>query len=288
MIAPCPTLAPRRHPWAALARRLGCATLAGFAATAVGLAAATALSLAPASAQERPVDPRRSGFEFMSRATQAMQRDDTANPGMLWVRGGEALWSQPAGTSGKACAACHAAEASSMRGVAARYPAFDAGLQRPLNLAQRIDQCRVKHQGAAALAPGSDELLSLEAYVAHASRGMPIAPPDDPRLAPARQRGEALFRQRIGQVNLSCAQCHDAQAGRRLGGSLIPQAHPTGYPIYRLEWQGLGTLARRIRGCMTGVRAEPYAFDAQELVELEAYLAVRAKGMAIETPGVRP
>jgi hypothetical protein len=50
---------------------------------------------------------------------------------------------------------------------------------------------------------------------------------------------------------------------------VIPQAHPTGYPIYRLEWQGLGSLQRRLRGCMSGVRAEPYPYDAQELVELE-------------------
>ena len=46
--------------------------------------------------------------------------------------------------------------------------------------------------------------------------------------------------------------------GRHLGGAPIPQAHPTGYPLYRLEWQGLGSLRRRLRNCMTGMRAEPY------------------------------
>lgn len=39
---------------------------------------------------------------------------------------------------------------------------------------------------------------------------------------------------------------------------------------------------------MSGVRAEPFAYGAQELVELELYLASRAKGMTMETPGVRP
>jgi sulfur-oxidizing protein SoxA len=249
----------------------------------------SALLTGPARAQApSPPDPRRSGFDFMSAPTQAMQRDDNANPGMLWVRGGEALWSLPTGAAGKACVSCHAAAASGMRGVAARYPAWDEALQRPLTLAQRINQCRVRHLQAPALGPTHDDLLSLEAFVAHASRGLPLAPPDDVRLAPARARGEALFQRRIGQINLSCAQCHDGQSGRRLAGSVIPQAHPTGYPIYRLEWQGLGSLQRRIRGCMSGVRAEPYAFDAQELVDLEAYLAVRARGLPIETPAVRP
>ena len=50
----------------------------------------------------------------------------------------------------------------------------------------------------------------------------------------------------------------------------------------------VGSLQRRLRGCMSGVRAQPFAYDAQELVALELYLNLRAKGMAMETPGVRP
>lgn len=240
-----------------------------------------------AHAQAAP-DARRQGSDFMGASTQAMQRDDTLNPAMLWVKGGEALWSQPAGASNKSCASCHAAAQSSMRGVAARYPAFDTGLGKALNLSGRINQCRTAHQQAAPLRAESEELLSLEAYLALQSRGLPVAPPADPRLAQARERGEALFMRRIGQLDLACAQCHDANAGKRLGGSLIPQAHPTGYPVYRLEWQGVGSLQRRLRNCMSGVRAEPYAYGAQELVELELYLNQRARGMQLEAPAVRP
>ena len=115
-----------------------------------------------------------------------------------------------------------------------------------------------------------------------------MAPPKDARLEPFRQQGQLRFMQRMGQLNLSCAQCHDDNAGGRLGSSLIPQAHPTGYPVYRLEWQAMGSLQRRLRNCMSGVRAEPFAYGAQELVELELYLAERAKDMLVETPGVRP
>lgn len=253
------------------------------------LALAVLLSGTGASAQTPAgADPRRSGFEFMGRSTQAMQKDDTLNPAMLWVKEGESLWSQPASQGGKACVACHSAAPSSMRGVAARYPAFDERLSRPLTLGQRINQCRQHHQQATPFRAESQELLGLEAYVALQSRGLPLAPPADERLAPFRQRGEQHFMQRLGQLSLSCAQCHDNHAGGRLGSSLIPQAHPTGYPVYRLEWQALGSLQRRLRGCMSGVRAEPFAYGAQELVELELYLVARAKGMTVETPGVRP
>lgn len=219
--------------------------------------------------------------------TQAMQRDDNQNPAMLWVKGGEALWQTAPGQS-KSCAGCHGDAATSMRGVAARYPAFDATLGKPINLSQRINQCRVRHQQAPALPAESEDLLSLEAFVAMQSRGMPTAPPDDARLAPFTARGRMAFERRIGQVDLSCAQCHDQHAGQRLAGSIIPQGHATGYPIYRLEWQGMGSLQRRLRNCMTGVRAEAPPFGAPELVELELYLAQRAKGMAVETPAVRP
>ena len=115
-----------------------------------------------------------------------------------------------------------------------------------------------------------------------------MAPATEPRLAPFRERGEALYRQRIGQLDLACAQCHDERAGKRLGSSPIPQGHANGYPVYRLEWQGLGSLQRRLRNCMTGVRAEPHAYGAQALLELELYLAWRDRGMPIETPAVRP
>lgn len=232
-------------------------------------------------------ETRRSGFEFMSPATQAMQRDDALNPGLLWVREGASLWQRGAGQDGKSCATCHGA-ASDMRGVATRYPAWDEATQSPLNLAQRINQCRQRHQRAPAWRLDSQELLSLESLVAHQSRGLPISPAADSRLEPFAERGRQLYHQRIGQLNLSCAQCHDQRWGQRLGGTLIPQSHPTGYPIYRLEWQEVGSLQRRLRNCMNGVRAQPWPLGARELVELELYLARQASGMPMETPGVRP
>jgi sulfur-oxidizing protein SoxA len=39
---------------------------------------------------------------------------------------------------------------------------------------------------------------------------------------------------------------------------------------------------------MTGVRAEPFAYGAPEMVALELYLAHRARGMVAEAPAVRP
>jgi sulfur-oxidizing protein SoxA len=238
------------------------------------------------AAAELPPEARR--YDFLSPETRAMQNDDMANPGMLWVSQGESLWDKKAGAADKSCADCHDDAQTSMKGVAARYPAFDAALGRPIDLEQRINQCRSVRQQAEPFAWESAELLALTAFVAHQSRGMPIAVENKPELRPFLDLGEELFRQREGQMNLSCSQCHDDNWGKRLAGSVIPQAHPTGYPLYRLEWQSLGSLQRRLRNCMTGVRAEPYDYGAPKAVALELYLMERARGMPIETPAVRP
>jgi len=239
-------------------------------------------------AADIPPVQRRSGFEDMSRESQAMQRDDPANPGMLWVLEGESRWAEKAGAAGRACADCHGDARTSMRGVSARYPAYASEQGRPVDLEGRINLCRVTRQNAPPLPRESREMLALSAYVAHQSRGLPVTAGDDPRLEPFRARGEALFRQRQGQLNLSCAQCHDDRWGQRLAGAVVPQGHPTGYPLYRLEWQSLGSLERRLRNCLIGVRAEPFAPGSPEAVDLELYLMSRARGMPVETPAVRP
>jgi sulfur-oxidizing protein SoxA len=224
----------------------------------------------------------------MSPDSQAMQNDDTANPGMLWVLDGEKLWKSKTGATGKACADCHDDARASMKGMAARYPAFDRELGRPVNLEQRINLCRARHQQATPLAYETHDLLALTAYVAQQSRGVAIDAGSDPQLEPFVASGRDLFMRRQGQLNLGCSNCHDDNWDKHLAGSAITQAHPTGYPLYRLEWQSLGSLQRRMRNCMIGTRAQAYDYGAPELIDLELYLMSRARGMAIETPAVRP
>jgi sulfur-oxidizing protein SoxA len=256
-------------------------------ARAIALAAVL-LAAGPLIAGEIPEGERRSGYGFMSTETRAIQDDDTANPGMLWVLDGETLWTTKQGTADKACADCHGDAADSMKGVAARYPSFDKELGRPVTLEQRINLERRRHQEATALPYESHDLLALTAFIAKQSRGAAITAGDDPELAPFVAKGRELFMRREGQLNLACTSCHDDNWDKHLAGSAVTQGQPTGYPEYRLEWQTLGSLERRLRGCITGVRAQAYDFGAVELVELELYLMTRAKGMTVESPAVRP
>ena len=218
-----------------------------------------------------------------------MQDDDTANPGMLGVLDGETLWNRKAGAAGKACADCHGDARSSMKGVAARYPAYDKPLGRPVNLEQRINLCRARHQDADPLPYEKHDLLALTAFVAEQSRGMPITPDRDARTPAVRGQGTRFLHAPAGTAQSRLHQLPRRQLGqtsRRLSPS--PRPLPNGYPIYRLEWQSLGSLQRRLRNCINGMRAQNFEFGAPELVELELYLMSRARGMPVETPAVRP
>jgi sulfur-oxidizing protein SoxA len=233
-------------------------------------------------------EERRSGNEFMGPALRAMQADDSANPAMLAVLDGEAEWSDRNVTSGKSCADCHG-PVTSLRDVALRYPAFDGKSGKPISLGRRIALCRAAQQGGAAdWAPESPPLLAMEIYLGRQSRGEKLRAVSDPRLQPFLAEGECLYRQRAGQLDLSCADCHDDHWGQSLGGATIPQAHPTGYPIYRLEWQAVGSLQRRLRNCLAGMRALVPAYESEPLLALSLYLRQRAAGMTSETPAVRP
>ncbi len=229
----------------------------------------------------------KSATDFLSEDLKKRQQDETANPGMLWVSEGEELWNKIEGSEGKSCTSCHGDAKTSMKGVAARYPAIDPRTGKLLNIELRINRCREGGQKAATFPYESEELLALTAYVARQSLGLPVAVKIDGAAAPYYQRGKELFYQRQGQINLSCAQCHIDNLGRHLRGDIISSGVGTGYPAYRLEWQALGSLHRRLRACSLGVRAIQFPFGSDEYLSLELFLAKRAEGMPIETPAIR-
>ena len=252
------------------------------------LSAWLALVLLAASIGDGAAQTRRSATEFLSPDIRAQQADDGANPGMLWVSQGSKLWSAvPPDPGGKSCGNCHGDVASSMKGVATRYPQVHAPGGGLLNIEGRINQCRVAYQKHEALAYETDDLLGLTALVAHQSRGMAQAATTDGPAAPYFAAGKAFYFERQGQLNVSCAQCHDDRVGSHLRGDTISSGLTGAYPAYRLDWQKAGSLHRRLRACSLGVRAVQLPAGSPEYLALELYLAGRGAGSLIETPGIR-
>ena len=239
------------------------------------------LAALPAKAGNGPV----SGYEFLLPETRALQDDDFANPGMLWVETGQRLWEEvPAATP--SCGGCHG-EPSAMRGVGTRYPQWSEREQRVISLEQRINLCRTGNQKSQPLPFESEGLLGLTALVMHQSRGLPMNVATDGPAAAAYARGESYYNTRRGQLNLACANCHVEHVGDRLRGETISQGQVNGFPIYRQLWQTMGSVSRMIGWCNDAVRASRVEPGSQQAVDIELYLRARGDGLVIETPAVR-
>ena len=247
------------------------------------LAIVVAFGAAGVLGQGNPLPPV-SGYDFLTPENQALQDDDFANPGMLWVETGANLWTEP-NPAGQSCASCHAE--GSMKGVAARYPQWDAGLGRVINLEQRINDERRQRLGLDPLAYESEDLLGLTAFIGNQSKGMPIDVKVDGPAAESFERGREFFYARRGQLNLSCASCHEQHVGDHLRAEVISQGQINGFPIYRVLWQTMGSTHRMFAWCNEAVRAEPYPAGSQEYVDLELFERWRGMGLNVETPALR-
>lgn len=231
-------------------------------------------------------DEVRSGSDFLTAETRTLQDDAFANPGFLWVDRGEKLFAQ-AGAGSTACVACHDGDDKNLTGTAATFPKVDPKTGKLINLEGQINQCRTQRQNTEALAYESEDLLALTAYVASLSRGAKHQVETGGAAASYLAEGKRYFETRRGQFNLSCQQCHTLNWGQKLRGDTISQGHGNGFPAYRLEWQSLGSLHRRLRDCDSGVRAQPLDYGSETYIAVELYLAARAEGLELESPAVR-
>jgi len=231
-----------------------------------------------------------SGYDFMEPSTRQLQDDDFLNPAFFLVERGLALWDRAWPTASGAavsCRSCHGDAANAMRGVAARYPAHDPARAGMINLELRINREIVERLGGQPLAYESPDLLALTTLIAHQSRSLPMDIRVDDAVQPWVERGREIFETRRGQQNLSCRNCHQDHWGEKLRGDTISQGHINAFPLFRLTWGEVGSRHRIFSWCMEAIRAEPYAPGSAEYLALETFLAVRGRGLPIETPGVR-
>jgi L-cysteine S-thiosulfotransferase len=228
-----------------------------------------------------------SGWRFRNESTQAMELDDFDNPGFAHVDAGKALWSKVDGEAGKSCASCHNDAAESMKGVRAQMPKWNEKLGKPVTLEQTINACRENNMKAKPWDWESNQMLSMTAYIGLQSRGMPVNVQTDGPMKEWWEKGKDVYYSRAGQLDLSCANCHEDNWGKMIRADHLSQGQINGFPLYRSKWQKLGSIHRRFKGCMKNIRAEPYKVGGDEFVALELYVASRGQGLAVETPAVR-
>ena len=226
-----------------------------------------------------------SGWLFRSAETQAVQMDDFDNPGMLYVDGGLEEWTNVEGSEGQSCASCHD-DAESMAGVRTRMPQVNADGEL-WAMEDYINNCRTERMGAEAWGWESADMLNMTSMISYQSRGMPVDVQIDGEAADYWEQGREMYYTRYGQLNLSCANCHEDNYGNMLRADHLSQGHVNGFPVYRLKWAGVGSIHRRLRGCISDTRAETFARGSDELTALELYVASRGAGLSVESPSVR-
>ncbi|MEO0429014.1 MAG: sulfur oxidation c-type cytochrome SoxA [Pseudomonadota bacterium] len=236
---------------------------------------------------DHPLDTIYSGWRFRKPETQALEMDDFENPAMVAVDYGLDLWETPAGSSNQSCAECHGDVEEAMAGFRADMPRWNEVAGKPWSLEHWINWSITEHQGADAWKWESPEMLAMTALIGLQSRGEPMTVRTDGPMTPWIERGKELYYTRVGQLDMSCNQCHEDNYGQMIRADHLSQGNINGFPTYRFKWSGLGSLHRRFSGCMKNIRATPYKRGSDEFVALEAYLASRGSGLSIETPAVR-
>ena len=228
-----------------------------------------------------------SGWVFRSDETQDLQRDDFDNPGMIFVDQAMDTWAMAEGSEGKSCASCHDDPADSMAGVRAVYPKWNAEAGEVRTLSMQINDCRETRMGAEKWGMTSAPMTAMEALISVQSRGMPVNVAIDGPAAETWEKGKEIYYTRYGQLELSCANCHEDNYGNYIRADHLSQGQINGFPVYRLKDAALVAPHQRFRGCVRDTRAETFAVGSPEFVALELYVASRGNGLSVEAPSVR-
>jgi sulfur-oxidizing protein SoxA len=235
-----------------------------------------------------PFDEVLSGWLFRTPETRDLERDTFTNPGMLYVERGEEIWNTVEGAAGKSCASCHGDASESMASVGSSFPKWDADAKRPINVELQIDKCRVNNMQAEAYKFDAAEQRALTTFIKHQSLGKPVELDlSQGELQSWWEKGKEVYYTRTGQLNLSCASCHEENNGKYIRADHLSQGNVNGFPTYRFNTGGMVSLHNRYRGCIRDTRAEFPAAFSDELMALEVYTTWRGTGLSVETPAVR-
>lgn len=227
-----------------------------------------------------------SGWIFRSDETQALQMDDFDNPGMIFVDQGRDAWAVAEGSEGKACADCHN-EPESLADARATYPKWNDEAEEVRTLAMQINGCRTEQMGAEAWKYDGSDMLNMEALLSSVGRGTPINVAIDGPAQSMWEQGRDLYYTRTGQLDLSCANCHEDNYGNYIRADHLSQGQINGFPVYRLKNAKLNGAHSRFKGCVRDTRAETYGVGSEEFIALELYVASRGNGLSVEGPSVR-
>jgi len=181
--------------------------------------------------------------------------------------------------------------------IAGEYPYFDETKKEVVSLTGAINEC-LANAGQKTWNEKKGTMAFLQAYFTAATTeaekkvDMKITSAE---AAAAYERGKEYYYTQRGYLKLSCATCHVQGAGKRVRNESLSQlvGQTTHFPVYRLKWgkdkveNGLGTLERRMEGCVKDQGQVPPKTNSKEMKELLYFMAYMSNGMNVDGPDVR-
>lgn len=244
-------------------------------------------TVAPApKALEGIFDHAYSGWAYRTPETQALQADDFDNTGMLFVEKGIDLWNAVDGSAGKSCATCHN-DIESMKGARASMPKMNKAGDDLWSLENFVNDCRKNRMGAEAWKWNDDPMKFLTAAISVQSRGLPQTQVFDGPAQSWYDKGKDIYYTRYGQLELSCANCHEDNMGKYIRADHLSQGQINGFPTYRTGEATIISAHQRFVGCIRDTRGEPFKPGSAEFRALELYVTARGVTLPIEGVGVR-
>ena len=198
---------------------------------------------------------------------------------------GEEAWNTPF-ANGKSYASCFDTDVTKIR---AQYPHYDESADTVVTLEGDLNACRVAN-GEKPLKWKKGPLADLSAYVAYQGRGSKVnVKVEGEGALKWYARGKMHFYAKRGQLNLSCADCHQWHSGSYVRADHLSPAlgHVTHFPVYRSKWGNLGTLHRRYGGCNKQTRFKPFKAQSDEYKALEYFHSYMSNGLEWNGPGAR-
>jgi sulfur-oxidizing protein SoxA len=116
---------------------------------------------------------------------------------------------------------------------------------------------------------------------------MPVNVKIDGPAQEAWEWGKEIYYTRFGQLELSCANCHEDNHDNYIRADHLSQGQINGFPTYRLKNARLNSIHGRFKGCIRDTRAETFGTGSDEFRALELYVASRGNGLSVEGPAVR-
>ena len=174
-------------------------------------------------------------------------------------------------------------------GIRQNYPLFDTERREVITLELAINRCR-EANGEEPLKWETGALAEISAYMSYTSRGNPVSIdiPNEDAIA-AYEEGKKFYYAKKGYLNNSCATCHVQGAGMKARTEVLHPAlgESISFPTFRLKWDHLGTLHKRIRGCHRDQGARSFKAQSPQYRNLEYFMTYMANGMLVNGPSVR-